>query len=197
MKSSTVLTVLVLLSVSFAVGAQDLVANGDFNQHVAYFDLRFGQTGDTMLWDSEDSTGNPASGSMAITQADGSGSIYGSQCIPVLGGFEYFFGGDMKIQSGSGATQILLQQFSSYTCSTGFISNFSGVSPAVGVWTPIDENGVLDPTANSVWLGGWFNNTSGTTATAKFDKIYLYSDTVIFFDHFEYGDLLQWSSWVD
>jgi len=185
-----------LLSTTVAVGFENLVANGDFNSHVAYFDLRFAHSGDVMDWDAEDSDGNPSSGSMAITEADGSGAIFGSQCIPVLGGNEYHFGGDMKIQTGTGATKILLQQFSSIDCSTGFISNFSDISIAVGMWTPADEVALFDPNANSVWLGGWFDNYTSSPATAKFDNISLYSETVIFFDHFEYGDLLQWDQWV-
>ena len=44
----------------------NLVANGDFNTHVAYFDLRRGHAGDTMLWDSEDSAGNPWDGSFGF-----------------------------------------------------------------------------------------------------------------------------------
>jgi hypothetical protein len=45
-------------------------------------------------------------------------------------------------------------------------------------------------------LGGWFDNYTTNPATAKFDGFYLYSQTVVFFDHFEYGDLLQWDQWV-
>jgi hypothetical protein len=194
MKAYGLLAAALVLAVA-ASAAENLVANGSFNQHVAYWDLRNPDPGDEMDWDPEDAGGNPASGCMALTEDDGNDLIWSVQCIPALGGNEYVFGGSRKIVSSQGTTQILLQQYEDLVCSTGFISNFNTMSTVVGVWTSVNEPVTLDPAAHTVLLAGWFDNTSSGVGVAKFDEFFLYSDTVIFFDHFEYGDLLRWG-WV-
>ena len=176
--------------------AEDLVANGSFDQHVAYWSLYFSDSGDTMNWDSEDSDGDPASGSVSVFDAVDSGAVFAAQCIPALGGNPYRFTGDMKIASGAGSTKILLQEFADVYCDTGVLANHSDISIAVGVWTPVDELANLDSSTRTVRLGGWFNNLGSGSATVKFDDITLESDSVIFFSHFEYNDLIRWDHWV-
>lgn len=186
----------VLVGSAPALPAQDLVANGSFDMHVAYWGLYYEDPGDTLDWDSEDSEGDPDSGSMQLFDAAPSGSFMSGQCIPVLGGNPYRFSGDMKIGTGVGTIKVLVQEFPDFTCDSGVLANHDGISTSVGIWIAVDETANLDPAANTVRLAGWFYNTGTGSAVAKFDEMTLSSDTVVFFDHFEYGDLLRWDQWV-
>lgn len=193
------LVLLVAAVVAATSPAEAQLVNGEFDTDTSSWTVG---TNATLMWSSDDSDGDPGSGSADITNVSSSSAdaIAVRQCGgTVTPGETYRLAGDILVPSGqteTGEARFLVQFYSLEQCTGTNLGAF--VSPGIphtttDVWTEETFRVVAPANAASIRVGlsvlKW--EDVGTLA-AMFDGLVLAEE--IFVDDFETGDTTMWSS---
>jgi len=167
---------LLTVLVATTAGAQNMLANGNFDDDMTSWSLDDG----SRMWMPIDANGSSSSGSAQV-----SGGGYGvdvtlvmSQCVPVNESYNYEFGADILIPSGqsSSANGLIFSRFYSDTeCSVYLAQLSSPTAATVDVWTPILMGGTAPASAASVRviLAVGQDYYSEIQTHAVFDEVFL------------------------
>jgi hypothetical protein len=195
----TIVALASVLGVTFAWG-QNLVSNPSFDTDVIGW-TPFAMT--TIVWDSLDAYGNPASGSALVSNASTTpGDATGSrQCVEgILGGQAYHIGADILVPGGqaeTGAGELLVQWYDQPGCGgfLGLVSSSEIPTSTPDVWYTVSVISEAPPgtVAARFRLTVEKNEASGSL-DAHFDNVVL--EPLLFGDGFESGDTSFWSSTV-
>jgi hypothetical protein len=127
-----------VLLIALRVDAQELVANGNFDNALDGWIV----TGDgEAVHETDDVDDNPVSGSVQVTnlQPDaGSRVVPLRQCVGVAGGGTYLVGASSRIPAGQGNGKLVLSVgiHRSADCSSGISGGFGRSLPTGDAWSP-------------------------------------------------------------
>ncbi len=168
---------LAIVFLLFAHGAlsDGLLVNGGFATDLSgWTALKDAQA----AWSAVNATGAPGSGSADVTSvAAAPGAVTGlTQCLGVLPGVAYDFGGRMRIQAATGVSAyVTLSFFSGAGCTGTELARTSTNTPAPGAWTLLGQKGAVAPAgaASAAVLLAVEKAAAGGSADAFFDDVYL------------------------
>jgi len=200
-------TIIVAIAVVIAVPtlAQNLLVNPGFDVPDQLTGWTCRTTYGTALWSPEDLLGSVGSGSMEheVSATSDNQSVRCSQCVPVEEFWDYvasawFFWPDDPDVSQLGSTRISFQFYSDANCTTTLPAGEVQVGyPILDTWLHLVSDTVTAPagaTSAGVYVFTW-QTTGNQPVRARLDDI-VFSDTALFRDGFESGDVDGWSSAV-
>jgi len=201
---------LCLISFLFAASthgyaADNMLSNYGFDSDIAGWIDSHSATSIDSAWDSRDADGG--AGSAWVNNIDPVGSLGVSlqQCIPVIAGRTYRWGGMIFIPSGlnqsdSDQAKLSVQWRASSDCSSSLAGGPVATGPVIGIFDTWIFRSHVGQEAPAGAVAAWFKllNTkfdAGGSFEVLFDDVY-FEEKPFFESSFETGDFLEWSEVV-
>ncbi len=191
------------LVLEFSVLATDLLVNPNFDSGLGGWIPQPPATG-AVRFDADDADGWAVSGSVIMEHEAGTQVYAVSQCVPVVQGLGYVFGGRARVASPvttDPQTFAQAQYYGSTNCTVPPLGQVAGpvvVGDGGGVWADLGVGTTTAPAgAQSAYVSFLVLAGAAPDFDVSFDRVYFEHEVgVIFDDGFESGDTAQWSSTV-